>query len=308
MLRKLLSKLLRGAEDPPKQRTFITTLKEFIDKKAVEACLTENAIKKNEYVYNNISLFLHSVKSINMALEEVRSKTMEELKYWLFKNLVSCSTEHVARHINLCKAAMRYAVRMEYVLNNPIEAIEVKREKPKEVVYLNEDELKKLAVYQFKRASNQVTAHLYLFQAFTGLSYADIYNFQITEEKGVTWITGSSGREKNGKPYHVPLFETAKRILEKYNGKIPYIANQTYNRNLKDIARKLNIKKHLTTHTARKTFASLKDEEGWSIDSIADMMGNTPEIARKHYINHSKKRVEAEFIKLNSRRELNIAS
>jgi integrase len=298
---KLLLKLLKlfsGTKEIPSEKIFVDVLKEYIDKKSVESCLTESAIKKNEYAYNNITLFLHSQEATKMTLTEVRAKTMESLKYWLHKNLVTCSAEHTSRHINLCKAAMRYAIRMEYIVTSSIEAVETKRDKPKDVVYLNENEIKKLAVYQFPKDVHRITADLYLFQSFTGLSYADLYRFKIIREGGMNWIVGEAGREKNGVAYHVPLFDAAQELLSKYNGQMPYLCNQTYNRNLKNIARMLNINKKLTTHTARKTFATLKDQEGWSIDSIADMMGNTPEIARKHYINHSKKRVESEFLRL----------
>ena len=72
------------------------------------------------------------------------------------------------------------------------------------------------------------------------------------------WITMK--REKTTRNFSIPLLPKAESILEKYKPKtgivFPKISNQKYNSYLKEIGAILGIEKKLTTHIARKTFAS----------------------------------------------------
>lgn len=292
-MKRLLSIFRR---QPAPKRTFLELLREFIDKSAIENCLVEATIKKAEGYYNNISIFLHTQKMHDCKIEDFKIKTAEGLKYWLHKNLPTCSVSHASRHLELCKRALKYAVVMEYIEHSSIEVIETKRDRPKEVVYLTQKEIDKMIAASFRSDIYNIVTDLYLFQCFTGLSYGDLWSYQIINEDGFTWIT--SRRSKTDKTYCSEYCSFAKVINDKYNGILPRIANQTYNRIIKEVAALLNIDKHLTTHTARKTFATIKNNEGYSHEAIADMMGNTPEVARKHYINVTRERLKTEIIRL----------
>ena len=66
-------------------------------------------------------------------------------------------------------------------------------------------------------------------------------------------------REKTSKELSIPLLPKAEVILNKYNDEgfvFPRISNQRYNSYLKEIAGIVGIDKRITTHIARKTFAS----------------------------------------------------
>jgi len=66
-------------------------------------------------------------------------------------------------------------------------------------------------------------------------------------------------REKTSKELSIPLLPKALEILEKYSDEdyvFPRISNQRYNSYLKEIADLIGIEKRLTTHMARRTFAS----------------------------------------------------
>ena len=75
----------------------------------------------------------------------------------------------------------------------------------------------------------------------------------------------NSQRQKTGMPELVPLLPPALGIIEKYenhpycvanNKLLPILSNQKYNKALKQIAKFARIKKNLTTHIARHTFAT----------------------------------------------------
>ena len=69
-------------------------------------------------------------------------------------------------------------------------------------------------------------------------------------------------RQKTNTDVNVPLLDIPKMILKKYKGKLPngkilpVISNQKLNAYLKEIADVCGIKKNLTFHLARHTFAT----------------------------------------------------
>ena len=68
-------------------------------------------------------------------------------------------------------------------------------------------------------------------------------------------------REKTHKNISIPLLPKARELIDKYvdinsQNIFKVCSNQKYNSFLKEIASIIGIEKRLTTHTARKTFAS----------------------------------------------------
>lgn len=138
---------------------------------------------------------------------------------------------------------------------------------------------------------------LYLFQIGTGLSFSDIWgNWKIKNVDAGLVLTGS--RTKTKQAYFVPINNVALAILEKYEYQLPKYENQVYNRILKEIAACLGIKKRHTTHSGRKTFATLMDQDGWSMESISRMLGHTSvRTTETYYIGRTFTRIENEMKK-----------
>jgi site-specific recombinase XerD len=98
---------------------------------------------------------------------------------------------------------------------------------------------------------------------------------------GEKWIV--KNRVKTKKPERIPLLPIALEIVERYkdhpycenSGKLlPVNTNQRYNGYLKEIADLCGIKKHMTTHMARHTFAtSVTLENDVPIETVSQMLG-----------------------------------
>jgi site-specific recombinase XerD len=77
------------------------------------------------------------------------------------------------------------------------------------------------------------------------------------------------------------LLEIPKRILEKYkntlpdNRALPVTTNDHMNFYLKEIGELCGIKKKITFHLSRHTFATLALTKGVSIESVSKMLGHT---------------------------------
>jgi site-specific recombinase XerD len=108
---------------------------------------------------------------------------------------------------------------------------------------------------------------VFVFCCFTGLAYTDVKKLSSDNiEKAINGqLFISIKRTKTDNLCNIPLLDNAKSILEKYSNDstcihngvlLPVISNQRYNQYLKVIAKKCDIKKNITTHTARHTFAT----------------------------------------------------
>jgi site-specific recombinase XerD len=99
---------------------------------------------------------------------------------------------------------------------------------------------------------------------------------------GNKWITGY--RKKTKSRYSVPLLPMALQIINKYknhpkvladNSLFPLITAQKTNSYLKEIADLCEIKKNLTFHVARHTFATTVTlTNGVPIETVSKMLGH----------------------------------
>jgi len=282
-------------------RLFLEIVREYMTKDAIENSLTEKTKEKHEFMYNNLTRFMQEAR-LTLKADEVRMKHMEAFKIWLMTQTKARSPEHISRRLRLCKNALDHAVNQEYIDANRLKSIKLKKGPQKQVISLELSELERIKAFEPDLLHEALTQDLFLFQCYTGLRFMDLWLFQVKDEKvagnkKITFITCSKGRGKTQKEYWTELAPEARIILKKYKGKFPKIHNQSYNRTIRKIVMLCGISKHVTTHTARKTFATLKRAKGYSIPAIADMLGNTEMVARKHYVNRSKELVISEILK-----------
>lgn len=277
----------------PTPKLFIDVLDEYVQRYVKENQLSELTVQHYSQRFRSIHLFLTVKGLTQITLDEVKSRVMEDLRSWLFTTLTTCSKRHASLHIDLCKRAIQYAVMMEYTSHDWISPIKGQRDKPKPVIHLTMEEVRKLIAHDFRSDMYNVVAKMFAFQCFTGLSYCELFTFKLTDINGRLWM--DSTRDKTGKTEYVYMFDEARDILGYFGGRIPDVPNQTCNRILKEIAGALKIDKKLTTHVGRKTHATLLDEMGVSSKTIARQLRNTERICEESYISKSHKRTENEF-------------
>lgn len=143
---------------------------------------------------------------------------------------------------------------------------------------------------------------LIVFYRFTGLAFSDIHGLRkehiVEDSNGVRGIR--KGRQKTKIMCNIPLMEVPLKILEKYSTNeycrkhgvlFPVLCNQKMNACLKELADICGIKKTLTTHQARHTFATIFLRKTKDITSLKEILGHSDlreTLVYAHVLNESK--------------------
>ena len=134
---------------------------------------------------------------------------------------------------------------------------------------------------------------LWVFCSYTGLSYSDMAKLSpsdIVASEGKKMIIDK--RIKTGTPYKIVLLPKALAILDKYGGTLPAITNQKCNYFLKVIGPAAGIKKNLTMHMARHTFATWALSKGVRIEVVSKMLAHADITTTQIYAKVMQREVE----------------
>lgn len=170
---------------------------------------------------------------------------------------------------------IKKAVMEDFIEKDPYNKVELPKAKCKTRKPLNEEELLKIISHNFEGATDQVR-DLFIFSAYTGLAFSDVMLFKystMTETyKDQVYIDGK--RLKTGTEFYTPILPHAMDILKKYDYTLPHFTNEYTNRVLKDIKKACDLKKPLTFHIARHSFATLCLSHDVPISEVAKMLGH----------------------------------
>ncbi len=148
--------------------------------------------------------------------------------------------------------------------------------------YLTMQELMRMVALDLDDTGLELVRDAYLFSCFTGLSYVDIKSLTMCHIKKTgkqIWI--HTTRKKTGAAVQVRLFELPGTLLMKHMPDsqtapiFPLPTNGWCNACLEKIARKTDIERHITFHTARHTFATTVTlSQGMPIETISKLLGH----------------------------------
>lgn len=86
--------------------------------------------------------------------------------------------------------------------------------------------------------------------------------------------------KKNGKIISIPIHNKLAPVLDYIKENKPNMTEVNIRRNIKEICTLIGINRNIKFHTARHTFAMQLRVKGFSIDEIAELLGDTVEVAR----------------------------
>ena len=174
-----------------------------------------------------------------------------------------CNSNTTAKFIQFFKRIILIARNNGWMLHDPFANYKIRMNKV-DRGYLTKEELECIVKMKIDIPRLEHVRDIFIFSCFTGLAYIDVYNLKEsnirTSFDGNLWIM--TKRQKTDVNSNIPLLEVPKMILEKYKGRLPegkilpISSNQKMNAYLKEIGDLCEIKKNLTFHLARHTFAT----------------------------------------------------
>jgi site-specific recombinase XerD len=205
-------------------------------------------------------------------------------RYIIYLNsLYSYKPNTLNRHNKFLKMFVKYCHSEGMVAKNKVEIV-VKTQKPKLIQHLNTEEVERLRKANYCPRLEKVR-DLFLFACNTGLAYCDLAKISIkhlqADNIGRKYLRVN--RYKTETECIIPLSAEAMEIWQKYQGVLPTISYQKYNKYIKECAQAVNINQNVSTHTARRTCGMILLNKGMEYDLLAKILGHTDTKTTKNY-------------------------
>ncbi len=241
----------------------------------------------------------------DIPVRDVDLKFIKGFEYFL-KVTKACNHNSSLKYVNNFKKIIRIAVGNDWISKDPFYNYKVQF-KTVERDFLLKQELQSLIDKDIEGGRLNVVRDMFVLCCFTGLAYVDIQTLRPDEiyqnANGGFYI--KSKRTKTDIGFTIPLLPTAQAIIDKYKDHpkvvnkdcvIPVLSNQKSNAYLKEIASLCNIKKNLTTHLARHTFATTVTlTNGVPIETVGKMLGHKNLRTTQHYAKIIDQKVEEDM-------------
>lgn len=215
----------------------------------------------------------------------------------------------VMKHLQRLRKIVSMTVRLEWIDKDPFYNYKASYER-KQREFLTGLELEAIEQKDLRVERLQYVRDLFVFSCYTGLSYIDAIT--LTEDNLVISIEGDrwihTSRQKTGNVVKVPLLDKADQLIEKYKGHpksvhagtlFPRISNQKLNAYLKEIADLCEIKKNITFHLARHTFATtITLTNGVPLATVSKLLGHAKITSTQIYAKVIESKVNDDMKKL----------
>jgi len=241
-------------------------------------------LKRLEITKDKVTAFLKFYfKASDISLNDVKHAFAADFEHYLTTEQ-RIGTNTAMKYVKILKQVLKMSVDQGWLPANPLGGFKCTYEEPQRerltmeeiMVLYNKELIPRLAEVR----------DIYLFCCFTGYAYIDVLTLTpaniVTGIDGEKWL--AKNRTKSDVPEHIPLLPIAAEIIDRYKNNLycthygrllPVNSNQRYNAYLQEIAEICDIKKHLTTHTARHTFATTVTlENDVPIETVSQLLGH----------------------------------
>lgn len=260
--------------------------------KKIENTLAKGSIRNFGITENYIIKFLEKKKkTTDIYLKQLDFKFLCDFEsyladYWPTGHPRGMSQNTIMKHIQRLRKIVTLGYHMEWIDKDPFVRWKPVYEK-REREFLSENELSNMELQEFQQERLERVRDLFVFSCYTGISYIDIMN--LTEDNILLGIDGGNWifthRQKTKIKVKIPLLSKAQELIDKYKNHpmtivsgtlLPKITNEKLNAYLKDVAFVCGIKKNLTFHMARHTFATtITLSNGVPIETVSKLLGHS---------------------------------
>lgn len=221
----------------------------------------------------------------DMLVKKINFAFLNDFEYYL-RSVCECGNNSAIKYIKNLGKIIRICLGNGWLTVDPYLNYKPKQ-KPVHREVLTKEELQRIYKKKFGVDRLDVVRDIFVFCCYTGLAYVDVHKLKRSELiKGIDgnlWIY--THRKKTDTLSRIPVLPIALAIIKSYDKNpqciaedrlLPVLTNQKMNAYLKEIANIAKVKKFLTFHIARHTFATTVTlNNGVPIESVAKMMGHT---------------------------------
>jgi site-specific recombinase XerD len=254
----------------------------------------KNTSKRYEVTLKHVENFLQHTYAIkDIPIKKINLAFINDFDFYL-RSVRNCNNNSTIKYVRNFGKIIKSCYANEWIERDPFlnykgKVKEVERE------FLSKEEINTIYLKDFSLTRLNQVKDAFIFCCFTGLAYIDVFQLKHTNIEigidGGRWIF--THRQKTDTPSRIPLLQIPEEIIQKYanhpqclneNRLLPVLSNQKMNAYLKEIADVCGIKKELTFHIARHTFATTVTlTNGVSIESVSKMLGHKSLRTTQHY-------------------------
>ena len=276
--------------------------------KQVGISVSKATLQKYNVCKRHFSDFLDKqYKRNDLKLTELTYLVIREFDLYL-RTVVGQNSNTATKTMKTFKTITLLGQKMGVLLHDPFMNHRFHLE-PVNRGFLTDEEILLIANKEIGIPRLELVRDIFIFSCFTGLAYIDVSN--LTPDHIVTlgdkqWIM--TQRQKTSVETNILLLDIPKAIIDKYcdnpaypkreNKLFPILSNQKMNAYLKEIADLCGIKKNLTFHLARHTFATMSLSKGVPMESVSKMLGHTNIKTTQIYARITNKKIEHDMEEL----------
>lgn len=193
------------------------------------------------------------------------------------------------------KSVICKAIAEGYKINSPYNLFKMRKCAKRKLKYIEEKDLQKIIDYKAKTKVLERVRDLFVFQAYTGLAYADAIKVSKEDIKtidGKKYIVDK--RVKTNQEYSIRLYPESERILIKYKYQLKTMPYEYYNLKLKQMAKIVGVREDLSSHMARHTFATIALNRGVSLAIVSKMLGHSTTQCTEIYAQYLQSTIQRE--------------
>lgn len=297
----------RPEEETPYLPSFLEFISEYVEQQKARQDLSRGTWKVLLTWKNHLESFSLETGR-ELTFDGINENFRQAFLSWCFDGK-SHSVNYVAKGLDVVAQFMAAAQDAGLTENDYPQKKAWKLKKlPTPTVALSEEQLQ--AIFDLHLTGYQEgyrkARQLFLIGAYTGLRHSDykrISRGHITEEQGQKVISILAWKTK--KMVTIPLHKNLEAILEEVGYQAPSLSSQKFNQYLKEVARLAGITEQravyssaggqvaegfkpkyelISSHTARRTFATVALVNGWPSPLIRAITGHSTEAQLHNYI------------------------
>jgi len=290
--------------------SFLPVFDKFLEdiKQRVGKTIGADSLQKYSVLRRHFAEFLmYKYSRKDIGLNEFTPAVVQDFHLYM-STVAGCAYNTSVKKVKTLKTITIYAQKRGFLLHDPFVNHHFHME-PVDRGFLTDEEILRVANKNLGIQRLELVRDIFIFSCFTGLAYIDVSN--LTPDHIVTmddkqWIM--TKRQKTSVETNVLLLDIPRAIIAKYghktyrDGKLfPVLTNQKTNSYLKEIADLCGIKKKLTFHLARHTFATMSLSKGVPIESVSKMLGHTNIRTTQIYARITNKKIEHDMEQLSEK-------